>query len=71
MCERTFVGLDVHARSVVACGIDTVTGEVVQGRLTTDFEELWNWRQALEGPVSVAYEAGPRGFVLARALAQR
>ena len=40
MFERTFVGLDVHARSVVACGIDTVTGEVTQGRLAPDFEEL-------------------------------
>ena len=26
--ERTSVGLDVHARSVVACAIDGVTGEV-------------------------------------------
>lgn len=69
--ERTFVGLDVHARSVVACGIDTMTGEVVQARLTPDFEELWSWLQALEGPVAVAYEAGPTGFGLARVLAQR
>lgn len=69
--ERTFVGLDVHARSVVACGIDTVTGEVVQARLTPDFEELWAWLQALDGPIAVAYEAGPTGFGLARFLADR
>lgn len=69
--ERTFVGLDVHARSVVACGIDTVTGEVSQARLTPDVEELWQWLAQLEGPVAVAYEAGPTGFGLARALEQR
>ena len=71
MFERTFVGLDVHARSVVACGIDTVTGEVTQGRLTPDFEELWSWLRRLDGPVAVAYEAGPTGFGLARFLAGR
>jgi transposase len=32
--ERTSVGLDVHARSVVAAAIDGVTGEVFRARLT-------------------------------------
>ena len=48
--ERTFVGLDVHARSVVACGIDGDTGEVVRARLTPDHEEIWSWLAGLEGP---------------------
>ena len=26
--ERTSVGLDVHARSIVGCGLDTVRGAV-------------------------------------------
>ena len=69
--ERTFVGLDVHARLVVACGIDTVTGEVTRARLTPDHEELWSWLAGLEGPVAVAYEAGPTGFAMARFLAGR
>lgn len=69
--ERTFVGLDVHARSVVACGIDGDTGEVVRARLTPDHEEIWSWLAGLEGPVAVAYEAGPTGFGLARFLGQR
>ena len=30
--ERTSVGLDVHARSVVAAAIDGVTGELFQAR---------------------------------------
>jgi len=32
--NRTSVGLDVHARSVVACGLDGETGEVFERRLT-------------------------------------
>ncbi len=28
--ERTSVGLDVHARSVVACAIDGLTGEIIR-----------------------------------------
>ena len=32
--ERTSVGLDVHARSVAAAGIDGVTGELFQTKLT-------------------------------------
>lgn len=69
--ERTFVGLDVHARSVVACSIDSQTGEVSRARLTPDHEEIWRWIAGLEGPVAVAYEAGPTGFGLARFLTGR
>ena len=36
--ERTSVGLDVHARSVVAAAIDGVTGEVFEARLTPSHE---------------------------------
>lgn len=38
--QRTSVGLDVHARSVVTCGLDGDTGEVVQRRLTPDHGEM-------------------------------
>jgi hypothetical protein len=31
LVERTSVGLDVHARSVVAAAIDGVTGELKKG----------------------------------------
>ena len=67
-CEPTFVGLDVHARSVVGCAMDTVTGELVQRRLSTDPGEIRQWIGELEGPVAVTYEAGPTGFGLARGL---
>jgi transposase len=66
--ERTSVGLDVHARSVVAAAIDGVTGELVQARLTPSHDDIRSWLSRLEGPVAVAYEAGPTGFGLSRAL---
>ena len=66
--ERTSVGLDVHARSVVAAALDGVTGEVQRRRLTPDPGEITSWVQSLPGPVRVAYEAGPTGFGLARFL---
>ncbi|HZS21621.1 MAG TPA: IS110 family transposase [Pseudonocardiaceae bacterium] len=66
--ERTSVGLDVHARSVVAAGLDTVSGQRFRARLCPDHGEICRWLGQLPSPVAVAYEAGPTGFVLARAL---
>jgi transposase len=66
--ERTSVGLDVHARSVVAAAIDGVTGEVFGARLTPSYEHIRSWCGDLPGPVAVAYEAGPTGFGLYRHL---
>ena len=67
--ERTSVGLDVHARSVVAGVLDMVTGELWSRRLPAATEAVVGWVGSLPGPVAVAYEAGPTGFGLARALA--
>lgn len=66
--ERTSVGLDVHARSVAAAAIDSVTGELSQARLTPSQEHIRSWVRGLPGPVAVTYEAGPTGFDLYRAL---
>jgi transposase len=66
--ERTSVGLDVHARSVVGAGIDGVTGELFQTRLTPAVEHICSWLGQLPGPVAVTYEAGPTGFGLYRSL---
>ena len=66
--ERTSVGLDVHARSVAAAAIDAVTGELVRAKLTPSHEHIRSWLGGLPGPVAVAYEAGPTGFGLCRAL---
>jgi transposase len=66
--NRTSVGLDVHARSVVACGLDGRTGEMFERRLTPDHGDIVAWVRSLPGPVAVTYEAGPTGFGLARYL---
>jgi len=66
--ERTSVGLDVHARSIVAATIDGVTEEVFKARLTPSDGEVLDWIGRLPGPCAVAYESGPTGFGLARTL---
>ncbi|NDL60255.1 IS110 family transposase [Phytoactinopolyspora mesophila] len=66
--ERTSVGLDVHARSVVAAAIDGHTGEVFKARLTPSQAQVLGWIGKLPGPCAVVYESGPTGFGLARAL---
>ena len=66
--ERTSVGLDVHARSVVATGLDSATGEVFKTTLVPAPDAVISWLKALPGPVATTYEAGPTGFGLYRAL---
>jgi transposase len=68
-CERTTVGLDVHARSVAAEAVDWDTGQVFRQTLTPATQEVLAWLVGLPGPVAATYEAGPTGFGLARALA--
>lgn len=69
--ERTSVGLDVHARSVRAAALDTVTGEVWETRLGADCGLVVDWLVTAQdrfGTAAAAYEAGPTGFGLARAI---
>ena len=66
--QRTSVGLDVHARSVIGCALDGDTGEAFTRRLTPDRDEILEWLRSLPGRVAVTYEAGPTGFGLARFL---
>ena len=66
--ERTSVGLDVHARSIAAAAIDTLTGEFFKATLVPQPEVVIDWVRGLPGPAAVTYEAGPTGFGLARAL---
>jgi transposase len=58
----------VHARSVVACGLDAQTGQLFERRLTPAHEDILGWLRGLPAPLAVVYEAGPTGFGLARAL---
>lgn len=66
--QRTSVGLDAHAASMVGCAIDEVTWEVTRRRLAPALGEVIGWLASLPGPVAMTYEAGPTGFGLARAI---
>jgi len=65
---RSWAGLDVHRASVVAATMDRVTGELRVRRLAGETSEVVAFCAGLPGPTRVAYEAGPTGFALARAL---
>lgn len=65
---RTWVGLDVHAAQVVACVVDAESGEMTVQRLPGETVKVAAFCRGLPGVIRVAYEAGPTGFGLARAL---
>ena len=67
MGEGSWVGLDVHARSVVAGVIDAGSGEVRSLRVPPGCDATVAWLLTLPDPVRVVYEAGPTGYGLARA----
>jgi hypothetical protein len=65
---RSWAGLDVHARSVVAVTLDAESGELRSARLPGENAKVVEFLGRLPGPTRVAYEAGPTGYGLARAL---
>jgi transposase len=65
---RSWAGLDVHARSVLAASMHSETGELRVRRLSGETSEVVKFCVSLPGPTRVAYEAGPTGYGLARAL---
>src|SRR5205085_2289716 len=67
--RRCWVGLDVHARSVVAGVIDAGSGEVRSQRVAPGPDATVAWLNTLPAPVQAVYEAGPTGYRLARACA--
>jgi transposase len=69
MSEGTWVGLDVHARKVVAGVLVGGSGELRSLRAPVLPVELVEWLRGFSGPVRVAYGAGPTGYGLARACA--
>ena len=72
MFQVTSVGLDVHACSVVAHGVNRETGEVFDRYFGKDHGdgEVVAWVGGLPGPAVACYEAGPTGYGLARAFTQ-
>ena len=65
---RSWAGLDVHRASVVAATMDRESGELSTRRLSGETRKVVAFCASLPGPTRVAYEAGPTGFALARAL---
>jgi transposase len=65
---RSWAGLDVHAAKTVAATVDRESGELRVRRLSGCTREVVEFCAGLPGPTRVAYEAGPTGFTLARAL---
>jgi transposase len=64
----SWAGLDVHAARVIAAVVDGESGELRVTRLAGVTGEVVAFCAGLPGPARVAYEAGPTGFGLARAL---
>jgi transposase len=68
MVQGRSIGLDVHARAVVAVAIDGQSGEIQRRTMTPDRGGILAWIGSLPEGVKVVYEAGPTGFGLARLL---
>ncbi|RDB58238.1 IS110 family transposase [Gordonibacter sp. 28C] len=67
MNHVTSIGLDVHARSITAVALDSITGEVRSQRFKYSPAEVASWISRFESPKAV-YESGVTGFHLVRAL---
>ena len=65
---RSWAGLDVHARSVLAVTLDARVGRAAHGRLPGEAAKVVEFLAKLPGATRVAYEAGPTGYGLAREL---
>ena len=54
----TFVGLDVHARSVKACAFVPETGETIRRSFGYEPCEIASWASSLPKPARCVYESG-------------
>ena len=66
----TYVGMDVHARSIQASAVVPETGEVFNRSFAgcPQAADVAEWLAALPQPAYCAYESGCTGFALARGL---
>lgn len=69
--SMSLVGLDVHASQTQAAILDMSSGELRGVKLRMAPGEVVEFLATLPGPVRAVYEAGPTGFGLARAAADR
>lgn len=67
MNHVTSIGLDVHARSITAVALDSITGEVRSQKFGNSPAEVASWILAFDTPKAV-YESGVTGFHLVREL---
>jgi transposase len=65
------VGLDVHANQTHRAALDLATGELTRRRIKGPPERTLNDLDGLGPNLIAVYEAGPTGFGLARAAAER
>lgn len=61
------IGLDVHARSITAVALDSITGEVHSQRFGYSPADVASWISQFKSPKAV-YESGVTGFHLVREL---
>ena len=64
----TFVGLDVHARSVKAVALDVMTGETKSATFAYDAAAVAEWVGSLDPAAKCACESGVTGFDLQKKL---
>lgn len=67
MNHVTSIGLDVHARSITAAALDSLTGEIRSQKFAYSPSEVAAWILQFESPKAV-YESGVTGFHLVREL---
>ena len=67
MAYTTSIGLDVHARSIMAVAFNPITGEVISKEFGYTPAQVAEWILKFESPKAV-YESGVTGFHLVRAL---
>ena len=64
----TFVGLDVHARSIKAVSLDVMTGEVRAATFGYDAGAVAEWVRSVDPKARCVYESGVTGFDLQKRL---
>lgn len=71
MLKTTFIGLDVHAKTVTAAALNSDTGEIDQTTMPAENPTVISWVKTHGTDVAVTYEAGPTGYGLARDLTEQ
>lgn len=64
----TFIGLDVHARSIKAVSLDVMTGEVRAATFGYDAGAVAGWVRSVDPGARCVYESGVTGFDLQKRL---